>query len=377
MRRFFSILIELIFFCAWIQGQPANDDSFVSEKPISDVLYAIGVEAQVTIVPDESVSGKIAISTGEISVFKDIPNPGAAPSDVLLAKLDDFFKSKNIQLFITRENEAFFVSMVAFEYDKDSRTISIDADNVELRYIVGAIVRGMKISFVYNSISDVRVSIHEKDAAPATIFSDLETKVNMTDSTFLRFGEVLNERINGTAIAHVSFSDTSQVIDNMELREFIWRMESELSIRIISDLTVNLDKRIACRLDTSDLAKGVESVFDSNHIFVVKEGDNWLLSSMRFKDDSDPTADPQLPKLYAVDLFETGIEHIVERISHDSATMIITDPLPSKKITLSKTKCSLAEILEAIAAQTDGFKLEVLGSGYYLWDSSRSLFGLR
>ncbi len=125
-------------------------------QPITDILIALAEMAGRSIVPDETVSGNASY------YFTSMDFETA---------LGIFLSTYKLRSW--REGAITYVSRVFAQYNKASGTVTVDADDVDLRLIVRALSRAIGKTILFDTLPKEPLTIHATDAAPAVVLDIL------------------------------------------------------------------------------------------------------------------------------------------------------------------------------------------------------------
>jgi hypothetical protein len=372
--RIFLIAAALSFLLMPISYGETPDA--ISGKKATTLLRELGTALNIEITSDESVTCSAPVSDIEFSSLVSALEE-AKKTNGLIDVLTKFFTEKGIRIYISADQSGYSATMVKIEYSSSTGICTIDAENVEALYIVHAVLKAMDVRFLDdNSFPVTPISIHEKSLFLPELIAKIEKTLGITDETFTRFKQVVAERVSGLNIAHVSYTDTEVVLNNMELGEFIWRAEDELGVRIIRDPTIDPNIRVACKFEPGKLDQVIDSLLAENHIFINKSESVWYLSTISFNEEADKDSSEEeigIPTAieYSISSSNTLAVSILDKISQETWSIILYDPLPEQKISINLEHKTLLEILKSIAGKLQGFEVETIGSGFYIWNTSR------
>jgi general secretion pathway protein D len=125
-------------------------------QPITDILIALGEMAGRSIVPDETVSGTASYYFTSTDF-----------ETALAAFLSTY------QLRSWREGAVTYVSRIYAQFDRAAGTLTVDADDVDLRLIVRAVSRAIGKTILFDTLPKEALTIHAADAAPAAVLAIL------------------------------------------------------------------------------------------------------------------------------------------------------------------------------------------------------------
>jgi type II secretory pathway component GspD/PulD (secretin) len=125
-------------------------------QPITDILIALAEMAGRSIVPDETVSGNASY------YFTSMDFETA---------LGVFLSTYKLRFW--REGSITYVSRVFAQHNKATGTVTVDADDVDLRLIVRALSRAIGKTILFDTLPKEPLTIHATDAAPAAVLDIL------------------------------------------------------------------------------------------------------------------------------------------------------------------------------------------------------------
>jgi general secretion pathway protein D len=142
-----------------LQAQVIPEMAF-NNAEITDVLMALSNAAGKSILPDETVKGPVTYS------FKD--------------KLDF---EKALALFLSTykmyyrvENNIYYITRISSSFDAEKQTLTLDAEDVELVYLVRAVSKAMSVTVMDESMPSGRLTVHAKNMKAEDILSMLVAK---------------------------------------------------------------------------------------------------------------------------------------------------------------------------------------------------------
>ena len=125
-------------------------------QPITDILIALAEMAGRSIVPDETVSGNASY------YFTSMDFETA---------LQVFLSTYKLRSW--REGAITYVSRVFAQYNRAAGTVTVDADDVDLRLIVRALSRAIGKTILFDTLPKESLTVHAADAAPAAVLAIL------------------------------------------------------------------------------------------------------------------------------------------------------------------------------------------------------------
>ena len=130
-----------IFSAQNIFAQKIKSMEFQNQE-ITDILLALADMADVSIIPDETVTGKASFYFSE-SEFEDA--------------LSHFLES--YRLFFTKENNIYKVSRISSSWNEESQTASIKADDTKLELIIRNLSKAIGKTILYDTLPYQTISI--------------------------------------------------------------------------------------------------------------------------------------------------------------------------------------------------------------------------
>lgn len=130
-----------IFSVQNIFAQKIKSMEFQNQE-ITDILLALADMADVSIIPDETVTGKASFYFSE-SEFEDA--------------LSHFLES--YRLFFTKENNIYKVSRISSSWNEESQTASIKADDTKLELIIRNLSKTIGKTILYDTLPYQTISI--------------------------------------------------------------------------------------------------------------------------------------------------------------------------------------------------------------------------
>lgn len=138
-----KLLISIVFtFCFFIiNGQTIQSMEFQRQE-ISDILLALAEASNTTILPDETVTGKVSFYFSESSL-KDA--------------LDVF--SETYHLFYEKDGNIIKVSKIDSDYDSETKKLSIKVHETSLVSIIRNISKKVGITILYDNLPQTTLSL--------------------------------------------------------------------------------------------------------------------------------------------------------------------------------------------------------------------------
>ena len=155
MRRFGIVFLIFLLAAAALPGQQIKEMTFTNQA-IPDILLALGQVAGKSIVPDETV-------TGNASFYFTQTDFETALQMFLTTYKMYFWKEGNI----------YYVSKVKASAGKDAGTVTVDADEVDIRLIVRAISKAIGKTVLFDTLPRENLTIHVQNLKPDAVLQML------------------------------------------------------------------------------------------------------------------------------------------------------------------------------------------------------------
>jgi general secretion pathway protein D len=159
MKNKLLLILLAAFFASPLEAQVIPEMAF-NNAEITDVLLALSNATGKSILPDETVKGPVTYS------FKD--------------KLDF---EKGLQLFLSTykmyyrvENGIYYISRISAVFDAEKQTLTLDAEDVELVFLVRAVSKAMNVTVMDESMPSGRLTVHAKGMKAEDLLSMLVAK---------------------------------------------------------------------------------------------------------------------------------------------------------------------------------------------------------
>ena len=153
-------LFFLIFFSTYILKAQIIPQMAFSNAEITDILLALSAATGKSILPDETVKGTATYSFQEKMDFE---------------KALGLFLS-TYKLYYRVENNIYYVSRISVSFNSEKGLISMDAEDVELIFLIRAASKTMNITIIEESLPTGKLTIHAKDMKPDDFLSMLLAK---------------------------------------------------------------------------------------------------------------------------------------------------------------------------------------------------------
>jgi len=151
MKRFVFAAVAGLLLTSVLPAQQIKEMEFKNQA-IVDVLLALAEMSGRSIVPDETVSGNASYYFNETDF-----------ETALKIFLTTY------KMYYWRDGNIYFVSRVRSSWNKETGNATLDAEDVELRFIVAALSRAMGTTILFDSLPRENITIHVDNAKPARI----------------------------------------------------------------------------------------------------------------------------------------------------------------------------------------------------------------
>ncbi len=150
MRRALISLpaVVLLLSAVVLPAQQIKEMQFVNQ-PITDILLALGEVSGRSIIPDETVSGAASYYFTQTDF------------DTALQVFLSTYK-----MYYRREEGVYYVSRIRTDYDPVSRVISMDAEDVEIQYLIRAASKAMDKTILYDPLPAQSLTVHVTRISP-------------------------------------------------------------------------------------------------------------------------------------------------------------------------------------------------------------------
>ncbi len=155
MRIRYFLLVCILFFITTFTlfPQEIKEIEFRNQL-ITDILLALAEMTGKSIIPDETVYGKASYFFSE--------------TDFETA-LKIFLQT--YKLYYKKEDDIYYVSKIHTEYDPSSQTITMDAEDVEIPYLIRSVSKAIDKTLLYDTLPPEPVTIHIKDVLPEKLIN--------------------------------------------------------------------------------------------------------------------------------------------------------------------------------------------------------------
>jgi type II secretory pathway component GspD/PulD (secretin) len=151
------LAIAALLFPPVLSAQKIKEMQFTNQ-PITDILLALGEISGKSIIPDETVAGSASYYFAE--------------TDFETA-LQVFLQT--YKMYHVRDNNIYYVSRIHAEYEAAGQVISMDAEDVNVQFLVRAASKAMGKTILFDPLPSQALTIHVSRIAPDKLL-DIITK---------------------------------------------------------------------------------------------------------------------------------------------------------------------------------------------------------
>lgn len=151
IKVFLISLCILILFPSMLFSQEIKEMEFKNQL-ITDILLALAEMTGKSIIPDETVEGRASYFFSETDF-----------ETALTVFLQTY------KLYYREEEDIYYVSKIHAEYDTDMKLITLDAEDVDVTYLIRSVSRSIGKTILYDSIPSQTVTVHAKRVSPEKI----------------------------------------------------------------------------------------------------------------------------------------------------------------------------------------------------------------
>jgi general secretion pathway protein D len=155
MRRFFIIISSALLFTGVLGAQQIKEIEFKNQA-VTDILLALAEMSGRSIVPDETVTGTASYYFTETDF-----------ETALKIFLTTY------KMYFWKEDNIYYVSKVRASWNKEADSVSLDAEEVELRLIVRALSKAIGKTVLFDSLPRENLTIHVENVKPAKVLEML------------------------------------------------------------------------------------------------------------------------------------------------------------------------------------------------------------
>jgi len=141
-------LALLVGAAAAAQGQQIQEMQFANQ-PVTDILLALAEVSGQSIIPDETVTGTASYYFSQ--------------TDFETALELFLFTYK---MYYVKEGGVYYVSRIRSSYDAPSGTVSMDAEDVEIPFLIQAASRAIGKTILYDPLPNQRLTVHVTRVRP-------------------------------------------------------------------------------------------------------------------------------------------------------------------------------------------------------------------
>lgn len=143
MKKVKKILFVLIFLCLLFSLSAQNIQSMeFHDQNITDILLVLADSSGVSIIPDETVTGKASFYFAESTIQE---------------ALETFLTT--YKLFYTQENNLYKVSKIKVSYNKEADLASLKADDVNIELLIRAMSKSLGKTILYDTLPTMKLSV--------------------------------------------------------------------------------------------------------------------------------------------------------------------------------------------------------------------------
>lgn len=158
-KNIFLIVLQFALFLGPLAAQVIPEMAF-NNAEITDILVALSSATGKSIIPDETVKGSATYS------FKD---------KMEFEKGLAIFLS-TYKMYYRVENGIYYISRISASYNPEKGVISMDAEDVDLVFLVRAASKTMNLTIMDESLPAGRLTVHAKDMKPEDFLTMLISK---------------------------------------------------------------------------------------------------------------------------------------------------------------------------------------------------------
>ncbi|HEB31968.1 MAG TPA: hypothetical protein ENI15_14020 [Spirochaetes bacterium] len=152
---FFTVLIISVCSCTPLFAQQIKEIEFRNQE-ITDILVALAQMAGISIIPDETVKGRVSYFFFETDF-----------ETALLTFLQTY------KMYYKKEGKIYYVSKIQVRYETSLDMISMDAEDVDVSVLVRYISEAIGKTILYDSLPSVPLSVHVKNVKPEKLIEIL------------------------------------------------------------------------------------------------------------------------------------------------------------------------------------------------------------
>jgi len=130
-------------------------------QPITDILMVLADIGEVSIIPDETVSGSASYHFSTLDF------------DTALRVFLDTYK-----LYGIRRDGLIYVSRIDARWNEEAGTVSLHGEDVELRLLLRALSRAMGKTVLFDALPNERLTIHIDDLSPTSALEVLTARLS-------------------------------------------------------------------------------------------------------------------------------------------------------------------------------------------------------
>ncbi|MBD3346091.1 MAG: hypothetical protein GF401_13615 [Chitinivibrionales bacterium] len=212
----------------------------------------------------------------------------------------------------------------------ETRTMSIDVKDTDIRDVVRTISKGYDLSIIMDKDVSGNVTVHLSDVP---IMEGLRMLVSSLGLEVVKEGNVYRIRkVSDEEIKSIKYIRGKLTVDvlNMDVREFLKKLSSKTAVSIVPDN--NVSGKISGKLYQVDLEDGLRALLETSGFKVTKRRNIYTVTS----DKSDDTKNPRR----------------IRRRSSGGRSEFYVD-YSDGKLTLDVSNGDLEDVVKAIAEQSE------------------------
>ncbi len=148
LKIFIAIICCILLTPTLIFPQQIKEIEFKNQL-ITDILLALAEMAGKSIIPDETVDGRASYFFAEMDF-----------ETALKVFLQTY------KLHYRKEGDIYYVSKIHTDFDPDTKLVTLDAEDVDVTYLIRSVARSIGKTILYDSIPSQTVTVHTKRVAP-------------------------------------------------------------------------------------------------------------------------------------------------------------------------------------------------------------------
>lgn len=266
----------LIFLCTYLYSQEVPQMEFQNQK-ITDILVVLADLGKCSIIPDETVKGTATYYFQKAHFAQ---------------ALENFLRTYNLSFY--KENDVYYVSRININI-LDTGMIDIDAEDVDLTYLVNFISKKINKTIIYDPLPKGSVTIHSKNTSISKILEILIKKnwnyeliedddyfyiqkINQSDSKNTRFNKVIVKEQNNlysVEASRATFSDIIEKLFSVGNKEYTLLLKTNAALENINFKDKEFDQILRLILDYVNgdfvIKENVYYIFETQKNGVIKK----------------------------------------------------------------------------------------------------------